>query len=350
MTKELRSRKWFCRISLENHLKTGEIYKYDFNEIYLNLIDRYEKVMYIIHDQDDKNIHAHFIIQHKNQIKKSTLINIMPYGDIEQQRGTNIECYNYLLHKDVEDKVSYSEENIVCNFSEEVSDWLSDKKVNKSKENFLNAIYNSMDTHEIREQYPNEFLINFNKLEKLQNDSIKEKSNCFRDIKVIYVYGNNLDLFLKPLCAYLIENDISYFHINDYDRDPFSNYCGEKIVISNLDDMIQGTFFHFNRLETFFSEYPKTQICSRYNNKYLIYDLIILTNKNNMFDIKDIYGKKNNSYLKMFIDKLYFTVSIDDPFIRLVKNGEVMFESGVANKTKLNEIISHIFYKSGVGL
>lgn len=342
MEKKSRSRKWFCRISENNHLKSGEVYRYNFQDVYNVLSSRYDFVMYIVHDEDKNNVHAHFIVQNKTQILKSTLINIMPYGDIEVQKGSNLECYNYLLHKNQENKHEYDKSEIICNYIDNLNEWLNVKNKQSNREKFLEAIYSEMDTRELRELYPNEFLLHFNKLEKLQNDSIKAKANCFRNLKIIYVYGDNLDLFLKPLFSYFIKNESSYFYINDYEKDPFNNYQGEEILVSNFDNMLTGCFFNSNKFQLFFSNFPKTQIYSRYGNKYLTYDFIFLLSKQDLFDIR-------KEYMKIIVEKLFFTVHIEEPFIRLIKNGEIIAESGVANQAKLNEIISHMLcYRSDV--
>lgn len=340
MKEEVRSRKWFCRISETNHTKNEGIYQYDFQNIYNILSSRYDFVMYIIHDKNENNIHAHYIIQNNTQIKKSTLINVMPYGDIEVQRGSNLECYEYLLHRNQDSKEEYLESNIICNKLEVLEQWLYVKKEQSNRKDFLNGVYNFVDKKELRELYPNEYLIHYSKLEKMQNDCMREKANVFRDIKIVYVYGNNIDLFLKPLISYFLEENVDYFHINDYEKDPFNTYNGEKIIVSNLDAMFSGLFFSTNRWDVFFSNYPNTQIYSRYGNKYLLYDFIFLFCEECLYDLK-------SEYINMIVKNLFYIVSIDEPFIRMIKNGEVLFESGIANQTKLKEMILHMLcYRS----
>ena len=147
--------KWFCRISETNIIKEdNSIYKYDFKEIYNILSEKYDKVMYIVHDKDSENIHAHFIVQNNSQIRKSTLLKIMPYGSCEAQRGSNLECYNYLLHKDIEGKVSYNENEVISNFPDNFESWLNQMKIEEeSYDDFISDAYSNMSDIELSRKY-----------------------------------------------------------------------------------------------------------------------------------------------------------------------------------------------------
>ena len=134
----VRCRRWFIRLTKENNVhkvdengnyikdendnEIFEKYEYDYQALYEKLIMKYERVLYIVHDKDPNNIHAHFCIQDSSQIRFDTLKNIMPYGQIVKQRGTNKEVVDYFLHIDEkskeENKDVYEESQIITNISE----------------------------------------------------------------------------------------------------------------------------------------------------------------------------------------------------------------------------------------
>ena len=110
---ETRFRKWFIRATKINNTSNG-VYEYDFEKIYSELKTRYDVVVYVVHDKDLHNVHAHFCIQNTNSVRFSSLKKIFPYGDIEKQKGSNIEVYNYMLHRN-SDKTLYNECDIISN-------------------------------------------------------------------------------------------------------------------------------------------------------------------------------------------------------------------------------------------
>lgn len=125
-----RFRKWFIRATLINNTSEG-IYQYDFEKLYNDLKCRYDVVIYIIHDEDKNNIHCHFCIQNSNAIRFSSLKKIFPYGDIEKQKGTNLDVYNYMLHRNCADKKQYNESDIICNIN--VNDFINVVDVNNEE-------------------------------------------------------------------------------------------------------------------------------------------------------------------------------------------------------------------------
>ena len=125
-----RCRNWFIRLTKTNNTKQG-LYEYDFNDVYKTLCDKYDKVIMALHDKDIDNIHCHIILQNQNQITFKTLKNLLPYGDIEQQRGSNEECYKYIQHIDEKSKETekdvYDESCIQTNI-EDIQGWLKIKQ------------------------------------------------------------------------------------------------------------------------------------------------------------------------------------------------------------------------------
>ncbi len=132
---DFKTNRWFVRLTKTNLTHTlneyGEplidiyknryykIYEYNFNEIYKTLCERYARVVYIVHDKDLENIHAHFLIQDNDDIYFDELKNLMPYGQIVKQRGSNKAVIDYFLHineKSIKkNKFPYEEKDIITN-------------------------------------------------------------------------------------------------------------------------------------------------------------------------------------------------------------------------------------------
>ncbi len=265
--------KWFCRISKTNMTKENSVFEYDFEHIFTTLCEKYKKVMYIVHDKDENNIHSHFIIQNDSQIRKETLLKIMPYGSCEVQRGSNAECYNYLLHKGIEGKQPYKEEDIKLNFAEELNLWLAERKSDgENYDAFINDIYNGTTDIELSKKYPKCYFRFSNKLDKIRELNQSERANNFRDVEVNYIYGESRTGKTYSVVYYCKERELSYCRVTDYQRDPFYNYNGEEVII--FDEYHSD--FNLNCFLTYLEGYEKTQLPSRYRNKFALYNKVYI--------------------------------------------------------------------------
>ena len=65
---------------------------------------------------------------------------------------------------------------------------------------------------------------------------------------------------------------MSYYRITDYQRDPFYGYNGEDVII--FDEFHSD--FPLNSLLTYLEGYERTQLPSRYRNKYALYDRVYI--------------------------------------------------------------------------
>lgn len=150
---ESRFRKWFIRATKINNTLNG-VYEYDFQKIYTDLKCRYDVVVYVVHDKDPNNVHAHFCIQSNNVIRFSTLKKIFPYGDIEKQKGSNIDVYNYMLHRN-SDKTLYNESDIISNT--DISNFINavEDKDLSTGQNLIETIQECNTLFEVFQKNPN---------------------------------------------------------------------------------------------------------------------------------------------------------------------------------------------------
>jgi hypothetical protein len=276
--KDVRNREWFIRITKINHITSTdatineEIYEYDFDNLYNQLIEKYTTVLYIIHDKDPNNIHAHFVIQNDTVIRFPALKKMIPYGDIEVQKGNNKDVYNYLLHYNQEDKELYTADKITHNI-EKIEEWLLIEK-GQGRRNDISLFYNDIDAGytdlELRKKYPLLYSRYNNMIERTRQLLNEEKSKSFRtNLKVHYWYG---DSGTGKTYLAITSHDINDVYIvNSYDKGSFDNYRGQKVVIF---DEFRGDI-PISSLLQYLDIYP-LQLPARYNNKWAVFTEIYL--------------------------------------------------------------------------
>lgn len=263
------SRNWFIRVTKSNNTKQG-LYEYDFDDLYKSLIDKYGKVIMAVHDKDLENIHCHIILQNASAIRFSTLKKLIPYGDIEKQRGTNKESYEYLFHRDSKskenEKIEYDETCIKTNV-ENIEDWLKiEERSRTDLVEFKNAILQGLTRQELIDKFPTQMIrysnfYNVCRSAKMENDF----SNKMRDVKVTYIYGGG---GLGKTHLVYEENNFDFskiYSVDDYSH-PFDNYNGEDVLL--LDE------YRSNLSVTYFlkllDKYP-LRLKARYENKIACY-------------------------------------------------------------------------------
>ena len=263
------SRNWFIRVTKSNNTKQG-LYDYDFDELYKTLVDKYSKVIMAVHDKDLENIHCHIVLQNTSAVRFSTLKKLIPYGDIEKQRGTNEECYQYVLHKDSKskenEKIEYDESCIKTNI-ENLQDWLKvDERSRTDLVEFKNAILLGLSRKELIDQFPTQMIrysnfYNVCRSAKMESDF----SNKTRDIKVTYIYGGG---GIGKTHYVYEENEFDYskvYSVDDYSH-PFDNYNGEDVLL--LDEYRSN--FSITYILKLLDKYP-LRLKARYENKIACY-------------------------------------------------------------------------------
>lgn len=268
------SRNWFIRVTKINNTKQG-LYKYDFDELYKTLIDKYSKVIMAIHDKDLDNIHCHIILQNLSAVRFSTLKKLIPYGDIEKQRGTNAECYEYVLHRDSKsqgnEKIVYDESCIKTNI-EDLQNWLKiEERSRTDLVEFKNAILAGMSKQDLINNFPSQMIrysnfYNVCRSAKMEHDF----ANKLRDVKVTYIYGGG---GLGKTYQVYSENDFDYgkvYSVDDYSH-PFDNYNGQDVLL--LDEYRSNLSISY--LLKLLDKYP-LRLKARYENKIACYTKVYI--------------------------------------------------------------------------
>lgn len=232
---EEKCRKYFCRVSNINNTTSG-LYEYNFTDLYNKLCDKYDTVLFALHDKDENNIHCHIIIQNKNQIRFDTLKNLIPFGDIEKQRGSNKECYEYCLHIDKKSKETekdeYDDSCIKTNI-EDIETW---KKLDKGlgARNDLTKIVedlkNGASPTEIRDNYPSQYIRYSTSIQKIKQEVVKEEfSKVFRKLQITYIFGSTgvgKTRYVMEKFGY--EN---VYRISSYGRSAFDGYDNQDVIL-----------------------------------------------------------------------------------------------------------------------
>lgn len=269
---ENKQRNWFIRVSKTNNTKNG-LYEYNFDELYQTLVNKYEKVIMALHDKDESNIHCHIILQNKNQIRFDTLKNLIPYGDIEKQQGSNEECYNYLFHKDDKskelEKDEYDETCIKTNI-EDLESWLKIKKGQRTDiVEFKNAVLGGATYGELLENHLSVLSKNrtfYNDLKTYKQE--KEFMTKERKLECTYIYGT-----AGTGKTYSVYSKFGYdnvYSVDDYAH-PFDEYNGENVLL--LDEYRHN--FDITYLLKLLDVYP-LKLKARYGNKVACYTKVFI--------------------------------------------------------------------------
>jgi hypothetical protein len=307
---ENRNRKWFCRVSKINGTTNG-IYEYDFDDLYNKLVERYKLVLFALHNKDNENIHCHIVIQNDTQIRFDTLKNLIPYGDIEKQRGTNQECYEYCLHIDEKsketEKDTYDDSCIKTNI-EDIELWKS--LGNKlGDRNDLIAIVedlkNGASSVDIRDNYPSQYVRYNTNIQKVKEEVVKEEfSKVFRKLEVTYIYGSTG----VGKTRYVMEK-FGYdkvYRISSYGRGAFDGYSGQDVI---LFDEFRSSIPIASML-MYLDGYPVSLPC-RYMDKQAQYTKVyIVSNIPLSSQYEDTQKLENETYLA-FCRRINFVYNFD---------------------------------------
>jgi hypothetical protein len=257
----MQSRKWFIRITKENKTENGT-YIYDYDNIYNILTSRYSRVALVeeVGTESEKE-HAHILLQNDNGIRFDTLKKIMPYGDIQVQRGTVLQCIDYMSKQNpIKSSVPLTE--------------FEDADI-QGKRTDLELIYNCLkdgkSTYDIISTN-NNLLLQVDKIERARQLILTEKykSTLRLELKsnVYYVFGNSG--VGKTSSIFEKHGYENVYRVTDY-KHAFDNYQNQEVIVFEefrnslkIEDML-------NYLDI----YPIT-LPSRYSNKVACYTTVYI--------------------------------------------------------------------------
>lgn len=267
-----RHRKWFIRVTKSNNTKQG-LYEYDFDKLYEDLASKYDNVLFASHDKDKENIHCHIVLQHKNAIAFDTLKQLIPYGDIEKQRGNNQECYNYALHIDSKSKDKekdlYTIDCIKTNI-QDLENWCNIKQgAREDLEEFTQAIMSGATQKQLLTEYKPQ-VARYEKYYNFCRQTYLEETfgKKLRDVDVVYIYGG-----AGLGKTYSIYNEFgadNIYSVDDYSH-PFDMYDAQDVLV--LDEYRSN--FDITYLLKLLDKYP-LKLRARYSNKIACYTKVFI--------------------------------------------------------------------------
>lgn len=249
---------------------------------------------YIIHDKDLKEDdtpvapHVHIIMrfehnqpQHIDNVGK--WFNLQP-SCVEKIKGSWEDACKYLVHKNASDKFQYSIDDVSANFD------IKSCIEKENKDNELQEIVNRILSGEIRE-YNKTLLINQSFLvfnARVIREAFKVRSEHLkatvkdRNTNVIYITGtagSGKTTLAKKICNFL---QLPYF-ITSGSNDLLDSYAQEPCIIA---DDIRPSVLGISDLLKFLDSNTASSVKSRYFNKFVNAELIILTS---VLDITEFY-------------------------------------------------------------
>lgn len=195
---------------------------------------------------------------------------------VNKIHGKYVDAVLYQTHRNCPDKYQYSEKEVIANFN--YNELIKDEMTSRGN---INAIIQGILNGEITE---------YNKLEKVDglllvkyarqiNDAFKlwqqkvESSQQERDMKVIFITGKS-GSGKTTLAKRIAESKKVPYFVSSGSNDILYGYVGQKVVI--LDDFRPSSLGLADLLKLT-DPFTASSVKSRYKNKFLNADILILT-------------------------------------------------------------------------
>lgn len=245
---------------------------------------------YIKHDKDVdvdgtlKIPHWHIMLRFNTPVPTE---NICSWFDIkpnflEHIKGRFADALSYLTHKNANEKHQYDDSEVISNF--DFNKEIEKEKNKKIDDNRKNEIIEGIVSGSIREYNYTEYITAFEyvRLKKIIDDSFKYRKDILmmsknRDMQCLFFTGDSgtgKTTYAKYFCE---QKKLSYF-ISSGSNDPLDGYKGEDVVI--LDD-IRGENHNVSDLLKLLDNNTASTVKSRYSNKFLECQYIIITSVQN---------------------------------------------------------------------
>lgn len=261
----------------------------------ITLSDKISKYCYILHDKDKmatgvcKTAHFHIFLQFNKNTDVKTVAKAF---DIKENYVKKIMAgsYNaaipYLIHANAPDKFQYDVEEVKANFDYKKAIENYKNKTNGTKR--LDEIKEQIESGIIREYNVNDYVTmeEYAKYKIIIERCLEYQRNIMAKKKitkeVIFMTGDAGTGKTTFAVDWAKNQGLSCF-VSGSSNDPFDNYKGEDVVV--LDDL-RGSVFTLTDLLKILDNNTNTLVKSRYYNKILNCQYIIITS---VKEIDDFY-------------------------------------------------------------
>ena len=290
------------------------------------------KCAVILHDKDmdddgkTKAPHIHIMMTFENarSLKRVSTILGIKSQYIEHWKGESINGYSYLIHAttNAENQYQYSTDEVIANFDfdelmKQAREGIKRKtKITSAKDEIIIRAYldelkkGTITLKDVEEKLTgSQYAKAKNRLEnvwqKRRQDLAetwrKEMLETSRSIDVIYIYGQSGAGKTRLAKDYAEKSDNDYF-LTGSSRDPFQLYEGQPTII--LDELRPSTFPYNDLLKLLDPFNTRSNAPSRYSDKMLTADLIIITSP---YSPKEFYQRiiKSDKHFDEKIDSYY---------------------------------------------
>ena len=238
---------------------------------------------YILHDKDTKEDgtpkewHIHLMLRFNDTVPTKAILSKLE-GVCEVQQLQKMHSWNsaiaYLTHANDLTKHQYDENEVISNF-----EWQVDRDKALASKGRLDTIIKGIDEGVIREHNYTDHIsmTEYTKYKRQIDNAFKYRldklEGANRMMECVYITGasgTGKTTFAKHICE---QREFSYF-VSSGSNDPFDNYKGQNAII--LDDMRPDTT-NLSDLLKLLDNNTASSVKSRYRNKVLECDLIIIT-------------------------------------------------------------------------
>lgn len=251
---------------------------------------------FILHDKDKikgseelKKPHIHLYIKFKTPRETNKIINTIwqcnkqkqdpsiYYRFFQETRNSN-NAKKYLIHANDKSKYQYNPDEVIATF--DYKEWITEVKENDSNdyinETISEYVNGKLNAVELRNKLtPDEYLDNFNTIQNAAKVRVKYIQKNNRDIAVWYITGE-AGLGKTTTAKMILEEEYGEgnVYISSSNNDALGDYEGQRGII--LDDLRPSTFA-YNDLIKLIDNNTSTSVKSRYFNKNIEADTIIIT-------------------------------------------------------------------------
>lgn len=314
------------------------LYPEQYENIYIieNKCKNYEsikKYAIVLHDNDEKKPHYHVALHFGRSFDSDQLKTMFDIQEnqINKIQGRWRDVILYLTHRNRPEKHQYNSTDVVSsfNYDDEISKQTRQEYILDIITKYSNIeigyyeLWSSLDNLE-KMQYDKKIELAM----KVRNTNIKMKGD--RDMQVIYVKGpagSGKTLFSKFYSKEILNKS---YYISSSSNDVLQDYMGQKIII--LDDL-RGDSFKYNDLLKVLDNHTNSSVKSRYFNKAIDCELVIITSVKDVFELysKEIQVKDDYSQLLRRITE----------YIEIKKDGSIYSQQLNLDKYRVNGIIEY---------
>ena len=303
------------------------------------LIDNWSSIKeaaFIHHDKDENtNSHCHLMIKFNGVVPTSAIINkvnkiagceCIKFQHLEKIKKSWEDALAYLCHWKEPQKYQYDKSEVYSNFNwEELAKTAISPIKDKKLLNYINLIndgvlcrYNYMDFMPIDEY--TSYLSKLEKAWKYKDEcKARELRNKDFNMNVIFITGNSAS-FKTTLAKKICRSKSLEYSISSSSNDPFQDYKGEPAFI--LDDLRGNSIFAAD-LFKILDHNTRSSCSSRFFNKFLFTDLIIITSVQDIDSFfKDLSIKNNEPNIQLF-RRCNIYIKMSKEYIRIYEYNDI---------------------------